>query len=240
MDSNQNKLSNISHIHVLLVPYPTQGHINPMLQLAKRLVSKGIKATLATTVFVHNSLHLAGPTNDLINIDFETISDGHDTTGRTVAGIEAYLETFRDVGSRTLANLITRLGESGRPVDALVYDSFMPWPLDVAKGFGLVGAVLFTQSCAVNAVYYHVHKGLLRLPSSSSPEKKVSLPSLPELEISELPSFFTPESYPGYHHLVANQFSNVDKADFVLFNTFMELEKEVCVYIVKKKRQDFS
>ena len=149
-------------IHVLLLPYPTQGHLNPILQFAKRLVSKGIKATLATTIFVHSSLHQpnSATTNpNHHNIAFETISDGHDTTGRSITEIGTYLETFRVIGSRTLAELITRLGESGRPVDAVVYDSFLPWALDVAKGFGLVGAALFTQSCAVNAVYYHVHKG---------------------------------------------------------------------------------
>ncbi|PON65922.1 UDP-glucuronosyl/UDP-glucosyltransferase [Trema orientale] len=234
-NSKENKISNNHnhhhhhHNHVLLLPYPTQGHLNPMLQFAKRLVSKGIKATVATTIFVHNSLHLASPISNL-NIDFETISDGFDKTGRSVSHIEAYLETFRDVGSRTLSDLITRLGEAGRPVDALVYDSFLPWGLDVAKGFGLVGAALFTQSCAVNAAYYHVYKGLLRHPL---PEKAVSLPSLPPLEVSELPSFYSPESYPGYHCLVVSQFSNVDKADFVLFNSFLELEKETVEWMRK-------
>ena len=226
MDPKENKISNNSnhhHNHVLLLPYPTQGHLNPMIQFAKRLVSKGIKATLATTIFVHNSLHLTSSQNNL-NINFETISDGYDKTGRSLSEIETYLETFRDVGSRTLADLIRRLGESGRPVDALVYDSFLPWALEVAKGFGLVGSALFTQSCAVNTAYYHVYKGLLRHPLK---EKIVSLPSLPPLEISDLPSFYSPESYPGYHYLVVNQFYNVDKADFVLFNNFLELEKEV-------------
>ncbi|KAE8653780.1 protein NLRC3-like [Hibiscus syriacus] len=35
--------------HIVVLPYPSQGHINPLLQFAKRLASKGVKATLATT-----------------------------------------------------------------------------------------------------------------------------------------------------------------------------------------------
>jgi hypothetical protein len=42
--------------HVLVLPFPTQGHINPMLQFSKRLASKGVKVTLATTVFIFNTM----------------------------------------------------------------------------------------------------------------------------------------------------------------------------------------
>jgi len=30
----------------------------------------------------------------------------------------------------------------------------MPWALDVAKNFGLLGVPLFTQSCSVTSIYY--------------------------------------------------------------------------------------
>ncbi|KAE8715740.1 hypothetical protein F3Y22_tig00110160pilonHSYRG00312 [Hibiscus syriacus] len=42
--------------HVIVVPYPSQGHINPLLQFAKRLASKGVKATLATTRYTVGSI----------------------------------------------------------------------------------------------------------------------------------------------------------------------------------------
>ena len=32
--------------HILVLPYPIQGHINPMLQFSKRLASKGPRVTL--------------------------------------------------------------------------------------------------------------------------------------------------------------------------------------------------
>ncbi|PON75153.1 UDP-glucuronosyl/UDP-glucosyltransferase [Parasponia andersonii] len=229
MDYQKDIRSSYNNSHVLLLPYPTQGHINPILQFAKRLVSKGTNATLATSTFVHNSMYAKASTSNL-NIDFETISDGYDR-GRSTTEIKVYLETFRYVGSRTLAELIIRLRDSSRPVDAVVYDAFLPWALDVAKDFGLVGAVFFTQSLAVNTVYYHIHKGLLRLPLS---EKTVSFPTLPPLEISETPSFvYSPESYPGFYYMVVNQFSNIDKADLVLFNSFHELENKTVEWMEK-------
>ncbi|GLT67688.1 hypothetical protein SLA2020_399770 [Shorea laevis] len=147
--------------HVLILPYPLQGHINPMLQFAKRLVTKGVNATLVTTVFTSKSTH----TDPASSIAVETISDGFDEGGRTQAESgKAYLESLRIVGSRTLLDLIKKLGDSGRPVNAVVYDGFIPWVLDVARQCGVLGVVFFTQACAVNSVYYHVNRGLLQLP----------------------------------------------------------------------------
>ncbi|KAG5561012.1 hypothetical protein RHGRI_004137 [Rhododendron griersonianum] len=62
-----------STVHVLALPYPTQGHLNPMLQFCRRLVSKGLKATLAITTFISNTMQ---PKSDSVQLD--TISDGYD------------------------------------------------------------------------------------------------------------------------------------------------------------------
>ena len=40
-------------VHVLLLPYPSQGHINPILQFGKRLASYGgVRCTLAVTRYL--------------------------------------------------------------------------------------------------------------------------------------------------------------------------------------------
>lgn len=57
----------------------------------------------------------------------------------------------------------------------------------------------------------------------------VSIPGLPVLQPTDMPSFiYAFGSYPPILDLAANQFSNIEKADYVLINTFYELEKEVC------------
>ncbi|KAK8480871.1 hypothetical protein V6N11_051361 [Hibiscus sabdariffa] len=214
--------------HVLILPYPSQGHINPILQFAKRLLSKGVKPALVTTVFLSNSSF-----SDLssTSIDLHTISDGFDEGGYDQAGSsDVYLPTFWSVGPKSFAALIKKLGETGHPVDALVYDGFMPWALDVAKQFGITSAAFFTQSCAVNSVYYHVCKGHLQLPLPDP----VSLPGLPALEVSELPSFVSIYgSYPAWFVVVVHQFSNVDGADWVFFSIFYELEAEAVDWMSK-------
>lgn len=210
-----------SRVHVLSIPYPTQGHLNPMLQFCKRLVSKGLKATLAITTFTSKSVH---PNSD--SVQFDTISDGYDEGGFRQAGdVQAYLTRFEAVGSKTLAELIERHKISGHPIDCVIYDAFMPWALKVAKQHGLAGVPFFTQPCAVNFIYYYVHHGFVTLPVSTLP---VSIPGLPLLELEDMPSFiYVLGSYPAYFEMVLRQFSNVDQADYILVNTFYKLEEEV-------------
>ncbi|KAI8014558.1 UDP-glycosyltransferase 74E2 [Camellia lanceoleosa] len=112
----------------------------------------------------------------------------------------------------------------GCPVDCIVYDAFLPWGLDVAREFGLVGAVFFTQSCAVDNI--HVYNGHLKLPLTE--RTNITVPGLPPLEISDMPSFVSvPQAYPPLLKLIVNQFANVGEADWVLCNTFQKLEEEV-------------
>ncbi|KAG4156603.1 hypothetical protein ERO13_D02G006800v2 [Gossypium hirsutum] len=212
-------------VHVLVIPYPSQGHINPMLQFSKRLSSKGLKATFATTVFISETMK-----PELLNsdIDFDTISDGCDEGGfLEVGSVDDYLVRLQTVGSKTLTELIIKHKNSPHPIDCILYDAFLPWVLDVAQQFGIVGIAFFTQACAVDYIYYCAHNGHLSLPISSS-MMPIVIPGLPLLDLRDMPSFIYVEgSYPSYFELVLNQFSNIDKVDFILVNSFYKLEQEV-------------
>ena len=48
----------VNRSHVLVVPLPGAGHINPMLQFSRRLVSKGLKVTFIITKFISKSRQL--------------------------------------------------------------------------------------------------------------------------------------------------------------------------------------
>ncbi|KAL6219074.1 hypothetical protein ACLB2K_012280 [Fragaria x ananassa] len=178
--------------HCLVLPYPDQGHINPMLQFSKLLEHKGVKVTLVTTRFLCKTMHRSGSSH----VPLETISDGYDQGGRAEAGsIDVYLESLRKSRSQILAELLEKLSSSGLP------------------------------SCAVNTIYYHVKNGLLKLPVV---ESEISFPGLLTLKPSDLPSFLSDfGSYPAaYKLVVVDHFCNVDKADWVLRNTFYELEEQ--------------
>ncbi|KAL0393869.1 UNVERIFIED_CONTAM: UDP-glycosyltransferase 74E2 [Sesamum latifolium] len=211
--------------HCLIFPYPIQGHINPMLQFAKRLLQKGIEITLVITQTLATNTLFSSST-----IPLETISDGS-------AGLppgtsyDVYLARFQEFGSKTLKEAVVRLADSGRPVDCIVFDPFLPWCLDVAKEMGLKVAPFFTQSCAVDQIYYHVFKGELKVPLSG---EEILVPGLPPLMPEDMPSFmYVHGSYPPLFEMVVNQFSGLENADWLFLNTFHKLEEEVIDYMAK-------
>ncbi|KAK3007930.1 hypothetical protein RJ639_015013 [Escallonia herrerae] len=209
-----------SKTHVLVFPFQAQGHMNPMIQFSKRLASKGLKVTLVVT---KKSLQSQDS-----SIKVEHIADFLEDGNEIIDSVDSFVERYRVAVSRGLRELIEKQNSLGCPVKIVVYDSSMPWILDIAHQLGLYGAVFSTQSCAVGAVYYHMHKGSLKNigPAEGS---TVSLPSMPLMETKDLSSFIYDEaSYPSMLRLVLNQFSTFEKADWRLWNTFDELEGESC------------
>ncbi|NP_001312643.1 UDP-glycosyltransferase 74G1-like [Nicotiana tabacum] len=214
--------------HCLILPYPAQGHINPMLQFSKRLQSKGVKITIAATKsFLKTMQELS------TSVSVEAISDGYDDGGREQAGtFVAYITRFKEVGSDTLSQLIGKLTNCGCPVSCIVYDPFLPWAVEVGNNFGVATAAFFTQSCAVDNIYYHVHKGVLKLPPTDV-DKEISIPGLLTIEASDVPSFVSNPESSRILEMLVNQFSNLENTDWVLINSFYELEKEVIDWMAK-------
>lgn len=65
--------------HAVCIPFPAQGHINPMLKVAKLLHSKGVHINLVNTQYNHNRLLKTWGHNSmdgLPNFVLETIPDG--------------------------------------------------------------------------------------------------------------------------------------------------------------------
>lgn len=209
--------------HCLVLVFPTQGHVNPILQLSKRLDHKGVRVTLVVSHFLFNTLQFKST-----SIALESISDGFDQGGFGAADSDkAYVDRFWDIGSKNFEQLLHKHISSGDLIDCVVYDSFMPWALEVTKKFQITGAVFFTQSCAVNSIYYHVYNGNLKIPLTDD-KAVISLPALPPLASCDLPSFlYVLGPYPAFTSMVVNQFSNIEEADWVLCNSFYELQPQV-------------
>nr|POE67362.1 udp-glycosyltransferase 74e2 [Quercus suber] len=184
-------------IHILVIPYPLQGHINPMLQFSKRLASKGPRVTFIATSRISKSIQA----HESSSINFETISDGSEEV-QDLETSDEKLKRFKSKVSQNLPKFIEKHNSSKYPPKFLVYDSVLPWALNVARQSGLDGAPFFTQSCVVNAIYYHAHQGTLQMPLEEG-------------------------LGPRCVNLVVNQFSNFQEANWLLCNTFDKLEDEV-------------
>ncbi|KAL6554318.1 hypothetical protein OROMI_019991 [Orobanche minor] len=98
-----------------------------------------------------------------------------------------------------------------------------------SDGFDEGGLAQSHDACAVDYVYYYVHHGVLNLPVETL--AAVELPGLPPLDLADMPSYiYVLGSYPAYFQLLLSKFVNVEKADFVLVNTFYALEAELFTF----------
>ncbi|KAK3149666.1 hypothetical protein QOZ80_3AG0220640 [Eleusine coracana subsp. coracana] len=217
--------------HVLVVPFPGQGHMNPMVQFAKALASKGVATTLVATRFIARTAGV-----DAAPAKVEAISDGHDEGGfASAASVGEYLEKQTAASSASLAALIeARAAASSEspPFTCIVYDSYEQWVLPVARRAGIPAVSFSTQSCAVSAVYHYVGQGMLAVPLEREKDgvavRSPAFEGLPEMERSEFPSFAIGAGpYPVLAELALKQFAREGKDDWVLFNSFEELESEV-------------
>ncbi|TYJ41559.1 hypothetical protein E1A91_A03G030700v1 [Gossypium mustelinum] len=218
------------HAHVLVVTYPAQGHINPLIQFAKCLTSKGVKTTVATTLYTVKSINVSS------TIAIEPISDGFDEGGFNQAPtLQAYLESFKAAGSKTLTELIMKLNNSGTPVCCVAYDLMLPWALDVAKDFGISAAMMLTNSASVCSLYWHINQGGLNLLAKQETLAAPPMPGLPSLDVSDLPSFLAqPTSQSAYLALILDIFGICEENDWVFCNSFEELESELVEALMAK------
>ncbi|GJN34367.1 hypothetical protein PR202_gb23020 [Eleusine coracana subsp. coracana] len=228
-------------IHILLLPYPSQGHINPILQFGKRLAAhRNVRCTLAATRFALSQSRHPSPGE---NIRVATISDGCDRGGfREAGGVEAYLDRLESAGSETVDALLRSERAQGRPVHVVVYDAFMPWAQLVARRHGAACAAFFTQSCAVDVAYAHAWAAArveMEPPLAGDDESVVQMMTgLPAgLTPRDLPTFLVErDDCPAYLDLVVNQFKGLDTADHVFVNSFYELEPQESEFMASKWR----
>lgn len=143
--------------HAVCVPFPAQGHINPMLKLAKLLHFKGFHITFVNTEYNHKRLLKSRGTNSLDGLpdfQFETIPDGlppSDVADAT-QDIPSLCKYTSQTAFAPFRDLIAKLNSSGivPQVTCIVSDAIMSFTLDAAEEFGIPDALFWTPSaCGV-------------------------------------------------------------------------------------------
>ncbi|CAH8308991.1 unnamed protein product [Eruca vesicaria subsp. sativa] len=216
--------------HVIVLPFPGQGHLTPMSQFCKRLASKGLKSTL---VLVSDKPSPPYKTEHDDSVTVFPIPNGFQEGEDPFQDLDDYIERVQASIKTHLPELIQDMKLSGNPPKALVYDSTMPWLLDIAHGHGLKGAVFFTQPWLVSVIYYHVNKGSFSVPATKYAHSTLaSFPSFPMLSANDLPSYLCESSsYPNMLRIVIEQLSNIERVDLLLCNTFDKLEEKLLKWV---------
>ncbi|CAH2079038.1 unnamed protein product [Thlaspi arvense] len=226
--------------HVMLVSFPSPGHINPLLRLGKLIASKGLLVTFLTTKEPWGkNLRESNKIQDGVLkpvgsgfLRFEFFDDGfvyEDLKNKAESGVlNSQLEV---AGKREIKNLVNRYEEEEKqPVRCLINNAFVPWVCDVAEELQISSVVLWVQSCACFAAYYYFQHQLVKFPTKTEPEINVEVPFMPStLKYDEIPSFLHPSScFLPVRDLILEQIKRLHKPFSVLIiDTFQELERDI-------------
>ncbi|KAH9310568.1 hypothetical protein KI387_025603, partial [Taxus chinensis] len=151
--------------HLVLFPFPAQGHINPLMEFAKRLVPYNLHVTFVVTQSIRERMleaqkDAAPATSPLTDIRIETISDGLSPDNGEAKDVKMVIGLLREVGGRAFERLIEKLNSQNQRVSCIVYGSLLEWVPHIANKLSIPCAFFWTQSCAVYSIYYHYHNGL--------------------------------------------------------------------------------
>ncbi|XVF01335.1 hypothetical protein REPUB_Repub04eG0078900 [Reevesia pubescens] len=221
-------------IHVLMVTLASQGHINPMLRLGKRLVDKGLHVTLATTQFGGQRMLKASAistidTNFISGIRLIFFSDGFSLNYDRKSNLDHYMESLAKIGPVNLSNLINEYyHDTHKKLCCIISNPFVSWVVDAALENKIPCAMLWIQPCSLYAIYYRLYNKLNPFPTLTNPDMSIQLPGLPLLNTEDLPSFVLPSNSSGsIPRILSDMFQNMKRHKWVLANSFLELEKEV-------------
>lgn len=153
--------------HAVCIPYPAQGHINPMLKLAKILRQRGFHITLVHTEYNCKRLLKSRGPNSLDGIPdfrFEAIPDGLPST-EDVDSTQDIPSLCYSTSKNCLGPFMDLLSKLNRtptsnvpPVTCIVSDGAMSFTVNAAEKFGVPCVHLWTPSACGFVCYTQYHK----------------------------------------------------------------------------------
>ncbi|KAL5216611.1 hypothetical protein ABZP36_008012 [Zizania latifolia] len=234
--------------HAVMIPYPAQGHITPMLKLAVLLHARGIHVTFVNNEFNHRRLLRARGGRALDGapgFHFAAIDDGlPPSDADATQDIPTLCHSTMTTCLPKFKALIAKLDEeadastsgAARRVTCVVADSTMAFGLRAACELGLRCVTLWTASACGFMGYYHykdlLDRGLFPLKSEEDLSNGYLdttvdwIPSVPnDLRLRDLPSFVRSTDrddimFNFFVHITAA----MSLASAVIINTFEELD----------------
>ncbi|KAK4490739.1 hypothetical protein RD792_001442 [Penstemon davidsonii] len=179
--------------HVLAIPYPAQGHVIPLMEVAQRLANSGIRVTFVNTEFNHERVIKAfsqtGSVHELIELvsvpdGLESLEDRNDH-GKVAA-------TILKIMPGNLEILIEKINRNeSDEIICVLADIYMGWAMEVAEKFGIKKAAFLPASVAMLALTINAEKllddGIVDSNGTPLKNKMIQLsPSMPKMSTMNL------------------------------------------------------
>ncbi|XP_043722111.1 7-deoxyloganetin glucosyltransferase-like [Telopea speciosissima] len=230
--------------HVVCIPYPAQGHINPMFKVAKLLHHRGFHVSFVHTEYNYSRLLKSrGPDSlkALPGFRFHSIPDG-----LPLPDVDATqdIPSLCDSTSKTcllpFRTLLSQLNTTDGipPVTCIVADGCMSFTLDAAEELGIPEVLFWTPSACGFLAYMHYY---LLIEKGLTPLKDVScltngyldteidgIPGMKDMRLRDMPSFVrTTDPNDIMLNFLKRETGRSKRATAIIINSFDAIEKDV-------------
>ncbi|GAB2270083.1 hypothetical protein Dimus_004996 [Dionaea muscipula] len=227
-------------VHVLVVPYPIQGHIGPLFKLSDCFVRHGIKATLVVTEYIHGQITEKmkdGGVEGERRVHVTAVSDGLEPADdrKDERKLAASVLSVFPAQVKKLIQKANKLGGSDHRITCLVADAMFGWALETAEQMGIKAALFWTSSPGALAVALQIPQlikaGIIDDQGIPRRDEKIQpLPAMPSIVTSEFP--WCTSNSNGSQKMMFKFFSAVQQvakvSKWLLCNFFHELDTSAC------------
>ncbi|KAI9118048.1 hypothetical protein K1719_010380 [Acacia pycnantha] len=194
--------------HVVAMPFPGRGHINPMMNLCKILASRRPNDVVITFVVTQEWLGYIGSDPKPDNIHFSSIPNVIPPEREKAADFPRFYEAVMTKMEDPFEQLLDRLET---PVTTIIGDVELRWPTAVGNRRNIPVAVSWTMSASFYSMLLHLQIFTRNQPLSADPlDLRIVLH----------------ENDKRVLHLALDCISKVAKANYLLLPTIQELEPE--------------
>ncbi|KAK0605837.1 hypothetical protein LWI29_031199 [Acer saccharum] len=238
--------------HAVCLPFPAQGHVTPMMQLAKLLHSKGFHITFVNTEFNHRRFVRSkgqDALKGLPDFKFETIPDGLPPSDRDATqDVPALFDSTRKNCLAPFLELLKKLNSSGEvpPVTCVVSDAITSFGAKAAKVLGIPEVTFWTASaCGLVGYWQYAQldkRGIIPFKDENflidgtldAPLDWIHGMSS-AMRLKDLPSFMRVTDLNDImYDFLKSEAENCMNSSTVILNTFDELEQQDLDVIASK------
>ncbi|CDP13142.1 unnamed protein product [Coffea canephora] len=237
--------------HAVLLPLPTQGHVTPLMRLAKLLHAKGFHITLLNTEFNHKRLIRSKGPESVKGFDdfrFETIPDGMPPSDKDATqDVPRLCDSVRKNCLAPFKEMLIKLNSSSEvpPVSCVISDAGMSFGIKAAEDLGIPEVQFWTASACSFIGYLHyrelIRRGIFPFKNDDyltdgTLDKPVDwICGMSNIKFRDLPSFFrTTDPNDIMFDFLGEAAQSCLKAPAIIFNTFDELEREALEAVISK------
>ncbi|KAL4583491.1 hypothetical protein LXL04_008065 [Taraxacum kok-saghyz] len=228
--------------HALCIPFPAQGHINPMFKLAKILYSKGFYITFVNSEYNQQRLLKSQGSHNLPCFQYETIPDGlpPSENDNVTQDIPSLLKSTSETCLTPFKELLLKLNNKAGspPVTCIVSDGVMSFTLDAAEELGIPDVLFWTTSACGFLAYTHyitlLENGLIPLKNSADLTNGYldtavdCIPTMKGIRLKDIPTFIRVTDPKDFMiNFVIQQTNRAKRSSAIILNTFDELEHDV-------------